>query len=112
MNGDHLQVISSIDELIEDPAKAAMMTPETAKVLLIGLASIQPLLIQRALLGIHNRQGDDALLTVPEAAEQLKLSEYRVYELIRQGVLKSIRLGRSVRIKPNDLAAYVAQQGG
>jgi excisionase family DNA binding protein len=102
----------SVDELIGDPAKATALSPEAAQALLIGLASIQPLLIQRALIGPQGREGEDGLLTVPQVAAKLKLSPYRTYELCRQGHLKSIHLGKAVRVKPSDLAAYVAQQGG
>lgn len=54
----------------------------------------------------------DQLLTVPQVAKQVQLSEYRIYELIRQGELKSVRLGKSVRVRPSALADFVAQQGG
>ncbi len=55
--------------------------------------------------------GPEELLTMPEVAKRLKVSDYRAYELARQGVLKTVRLGKSVRVKPSDLAEYVAQQG-
>lgn len=42
------------------------------------------------------------LLRVPEAAVVLGVSAARTYELIRVGILPSVRLGRQVRI---DLAA-------
>lgn len=52
------------------------------------------------------------LLTVPEIAGRLKLSPYRVYELIRQGHLQRVPLpGKSVRVRPSDLAAYLARHG-
>jgi excisionase family DNA binding protein len=107
-----LTSVPTIDELLKNPAKVAAVTPETAQALLIGLASIQPLLIQRALMGLSPGQAEDGLLTIPDVAARLKLSTYRAYELARQGVLKSVRLGKSVRVKPEDVAAYIAQQGG
>ena len=42
----------SLDQLIQDPAKAAILSPKIAQALLIGLASLQPLLVQRALTQI------------------------------------------------------------
>lgn len=55
------------------------------------------------------------LLTIPETAKRLKLSPYRTYELCRLGQLKAVRLGtekrKSVRVRPEDLAAYIAHQG-
>ncbi|HEX5545694.1 MAG TPA: helix-turn-helix domain-containing protein [Nitrospira sp.] len=102
----------SLDQLIQDPTKAAILSPEIAQALLIGLASIQPLLVQRALMGSSDKVGEEDLLTVDQVATRLKLSQYRAYELCRQGELKAIRLGKSVRVKPSDLQAYVAQHGG
>lgn len=102
----------SLDQLIQDPAKAAILPPEIAQALLIGLASLQPLLVQRALMGSSDKVGEEDLLTIDQVATRLKLSQYRAYELCRQGELKAIRLGKSVRVKPSDLQAYVAQHGG
>jgi excisionase family DNA binding protein len=87
---------------VADPGKAETLSPETAQALLIGLASIQPVLIQRALMGPRNRQSEEALLTIKEIAKRLKVSEYRAFKLARQGVLKSVRLGKSVRVRPSD----------
>lgn len=109
MNG--LANSPTIDELLTNPAKAASLPPATAQALLITLAAIQPLLIQRALMGNQNEHADKELLTVPEAAERLKLSAYRVYELIREGHLKRIPIGKAVRVKVSDLNEFIAKQG-
>jgi excisionase family DNA binding protein len=66
----------------------------------------------RMFTGPQNGQGPDVLLTVPEVAAKLKLSEYRTYELCRQGILKSVRLGKSVRVKPSAIAEYLVHEGG
>ena len=55
---------------------------------------------------------EDGLLTVPQVAERLKVSDYRAYELCRQGTLKSVKLGKSVRVTPEAVVAYVAEHGG
>ena len=104
--------LPSLDQLIQDPAKAAILPPEIAQAILIGLASLQPLLVQRALMGSSDKVGEEDLLTIDQVATRLKLSQYRAYELCRHGELKAIRLGKSVRVKPSDLQAYVAQHGG
>jgi excisionase family DNA binding protein len=54
---------------------------------------------------------DRDLLTIGEVAKQLKVSKYRAYELARQGLIHSVRLGRSVRVKPAAVADYLARQG-
>ncbi|WP_020580010.1 helix-turn-helix domain-containing protein [Actinopolymorpha alba] len=48
------------------------------------------------------------LLRVPEAAQRLSLSRAKVYELIKAGVLPSVRIDRARRIRVDDLRAYVA----
>lgn len=48
------------------------------------------------------------LLTVEETAAQLRIARRRVFEMIRDGSLPSVKIGRSRRIRSVDLAAYVA----
>ena len=109
MNG--LVEVPSLDELLANPGKAGTLPPEAAQTLLIGLASIQTLLVQRALMGTQQQQGASELLTIKDVVNRLKISEYRAYELARQGALKSVRLGKSVRVRPSDLDEYIARQG-
>ena len=103
--------ISSLAALVADPAKAATLTPEMAQALLIGIASIYPVLLQRALAGSRNGREEDLLLTIPQVAKRLNVSDYRAYELTRQGILKSVRLGKSVRVKLSAVDEYVSQHG-
>jgi excisionase family DNA binding protein len=44
------------------------------------------------------RSGDIGFLTVAEVAAKLKFSRGHVYELVRQGRLRVVRTGRSVRV--------------
>ena len=50
---------------------------------------------------------DVALLTVEDVAQRLKVSPSTVRRLIRRGGLKTVRLGRLIRIRPADLNAYI-----
>ena len=50
----------------------------------------------------------DELLTVEEAAERMKMSARHVRRLVQERRIAFHRLGRSVRIAPDDIAAYVA----
>lgn len=104
--------IPSVDALLVEPAQASTLPPEVAQALLIELAVLQPLLIQRALLAPRHEGREDELLTIPEVARRLKVSDYRAYELARQGVLKSVRLGKSVRVTASAITDYLARQGG
>lgn len=103
---------SLIGALLTDPAKVALLSPRDAQACLIELASIHPILLQRALTRPRDEGDEDLLMTIPQVAKQLKVSEYRAYELARQGTLKSVRLGKSVRVKPSDVDEYISRQGG
>jgi excisionase family DNA binding protein len=47
------------------------------------------------------------LLTVYETVKLLKLSTNRVYALIKQGVLPSVRVGGSIRVVREDLEQFL-----
>lgn len=49
------------------------------------------------------------LLTPEEAASQLAIGRTKVYELIRQGKLESVRIGTCRRIPVQSLCAYVTE---
>jgi excisionase family DNA binding protein len=49
------------------------------------------------------------LLTVEETASELRIARRRVFEMIRDGRLPSVKIGRSRRVRSSDLAAYVAK---
>ena len=50
---------------------------------------------------------DKLLYRISEVAEHLSLSRSKVYELIRAGVLPSVRIDRVRRIRGADVIAYV-----
>jgi excisionase family DNA binding protein len=50
---------------------------------------------------------DRLLLRVPEVASRLSMSRGKVYELIRSGVLPSVRIDRARRIRTCDLESFV-----
>ena len=49
------------------------------------------------------------LITTEEAASVLGIGRTRMYELLRSGKVRSVTLGRSRRIRPEDLETYVEQ---
>lgn len=51
------------------------------------------------------------LWTVEQVSEALKVKPHRVYELIREGLLPSVRLGRQVRISEAALRAWIERGG-
>jgi excisionase family DNA binding protein len=51
-------------------------------------------------------------LTVADVAGRLRVSGRVAYELLQRGQIPSFRVGRSIRVKPEDLDAYIASQNG
>lgn len=51
------------------------------------------------------------LLTAREVADALNVSEARVYELAREGLLPTVRLGRQVRFHPKAVAEWIENGG-
>lgn len=50
---------------------------------------------------------ESGLLVVREVAELMRVSRMTVYRLIRAGDLPAIRVGRNLRIRRGDIAAYL-----
>ncbi len=47
------------------------------------------------------------LLRVEEIAERLAISKSMAWKLIAYGEIRSLRIGRAVRVRPEDLEAYI-----
>ena len=54
---------------------------------------------------------DESLLTVSEVARQLRVSNARMYELVRAGLVPAVHLGRQVRIPLCALRSWIANGG-
>ncbi len=48
------------------------------------------------------------LLTVPELQSALSLGRSKVYSLISHGDIKSVKIGKTIRIRKPDLVNYVS----
>lgn len=48
------------------------------------------------------------LLRIEDVAQRLAVSRSMAWKLIAYGQLRSVRIGRAVRVRPADLEAYVA----
>jgi excisionase family DNA binding protein len=55
----------------------------------------------------HAPAPDRLLLTPEQAAERLNICRTTVFQLLRTGQLRSVRIGRSRRITPAALVSYV-----
>ena len=49
-------------------------------------------------------------LTVAEVADLLRVSSMTVYRLIKEGDLPAVRIGKSYRLREDDLDAYLSKQ--
>lgn len=49
-------------------------------------------------------------MTVGEVATELRVSSMTVYRLINAGQLPAVRIGRSFRVRPEDLDRYLAER--
>ena len=47
------------------------------------------------------------LLRIEEVADRLSVSRSMAWKLIAYGQLRSVRIGRAVRVRPDDLEAYI-----
>ena len=55
--------------------------------------------------------GQMSWLTVPEAAEELRIPRTRCYELIQRGELPAVRIGeRSIRVNRAELERFLLEQ--
>ncbi len=51
------------------------------------------------------------LLTIPEAAEVLRVPRARIYQLAREGLLPVVHLGRQLRVDESQLHDWIASGG-
>ncbi len=51
--------------------------------------------------------GGTALLTVPEVAHELRMSERKVWLMLSRGDLRKITEGRSVRIRRSEMERWI-----
>lgn len=47
------------------------------------------------------------LLRLPEVAERLQVSMPTVRRMVKDGRIKSVRVGRVIRVRPIDLESYI-----
>ncbi len=55
-----------------------------------------------------------ALLDIQQVADHLRVSDRTIFSITKRGELPAVRIGRSVRYRPADVAAYCERlaQGG
>jgi excisionase family DNA binding protein len=53
-------------------------------------------------------QARPGLLTVAEVAAMLRVSEMTIYRLIKAGELRALQIGKSYRLREDDIDAFLA----
>jgi excisionase family DNA binding protein len=96
--------LPTLADLVAQPSRVDELTPAQARGLLVEIATLQPLLIARAMAPAEapaERDDPTRLLTVPDAAGRLGIPESYLYELIRLGRVPAQRIGpKYVRVHP------------
>ena len=59
---------------------------------------------------VQPNESRSRFVTVAEVADQLRVSNMTVYRLIQSGQLPATRVGRSYRIREEDVDRYLAEQ--
>lgn len=57
---------------------------------------------------VHTSESRSQFVTVGEVAELLRVSNMTVYRLVQSGALPAVRVGRSYRIREDDVDRYLA----
>ncbi len=55
-------------------------------------------------------QARPRLLTVQEVADQLRVSTMTVYRLVKAGELRALQIGKSYRLREEDVDAFLASR--
>ncbi|RIS61530.1 DNA-binding protein [Mycobacteroides abscessus] len=58
----------------------------------------------------HTKTRHTELLTIPEACAQLRISRWKVYELIRANTLNTVAIGRRRLVPASTVQQYIANQ--
>ncbi len=105
-----------LNDMMNDLQKAVIDVPTSDIPVLIGeLEKLRVTLWARIVGEMVSQKNnpiiDESLLSIPQVAERLKIPVARCYELARhQDGLPTIRLGKSLRVSPTELTAWLGQQ--
>src|SRR5690242_5892593 len=98
----------TLADLAAQPSRIDELTPEQARGQLVMIASLQPLLLARALAVGGAASAGDRLLKIDEAATRLGQSPDWVYRRAPR-LPFTVRQGRGLRFSERGLTAYIAQ---
>lgn len=105
MSRDQPQAVPSIDELLSDPAKAAGLSLEVAKVLWINISNLEKALVLRMVTASATMSPpEDRLVDIEEAASILSMSKDRLY---RKNYPFTVRDGGLLRFSHNGIQRFI-----
>jgi excisionase family DNA binding protein len=58
---------------------------------------------------VERKSGEATILTVHEVAEYLRVSDAKVYKLVKKGKLPGLRIGRAWRFRKDLLDQWISQ---
>lgn len=111
VGSDRFRVIRAaptLTDLLADPGRIGQVDPEQARRLLIEIATIQPLLMTRALASCGATSNADRLLKVADTARRLGQSPDWLYRHAAR-LPFTVRQGRGLRFSEQRLERYIAQ---
>ena len=100
--------MDNIRSLIESGQGSISFTVTAEALRAYGIAIAQEVLNAQA----KAKDSDAILLTVEEAGELLKASRTALWRWEKKGILKPIKIGRSVRYRKSDLEELAKKKGG
>jgi len=105
-------LLPTLDELVAAPERARELPPGAACEMLAKLASLQPILLIRALAGDGQEPlAETRLLSIPETAARLNIPVAHAYELARRGEIPTLRIGKKyLRVCPSTLERWLAEK--
>jgi excisionase family DNA binding protein len=115
-NLSQLADIPTVGELLSRPELVKSLPHTAAKVLLTevaaqqaGLTALQVNLTMRALSQEGGNPHANRLLTMQDVAERLNVPKSFAYELCRTGKLKSMRIGKYIRVAEAAFTEYTVR---
>src|SRR6266851_1385617 len=102
-------------ELLEAPERARSLPPEAMAEVLGELVLLLARLLVQTTVTPSTSQTEqpealDRLLSAVEVATVLGVRVPRVYEIIRQHRLPTVRVGKYLRVRPSDLRTWIDDQ--
>ena len=111
-----LNSIPNLTDLVNDPAKVALLPPEAIPTLRGELARLDTLLLMRVAMAQNNGHSEhsadgDRLLTVEEAAPKLGTSVDHLYRHAKNYPF-TVRNGRALRFSEVGIERFIRQRMG